>query len=288
MNNKLIAIRVTLVFLLITSIFLLIDGIKAVDIINDYNPSYYGIYYSDLKAIAVVELVFAIFILIFGLIALIVSFASQSEKSPHNMLLFVILLAAIQKIVAVFQAISLVNSISPGADIGATPVLMLVFLILAALLVVIAMFCVANDSFKGAGGVGIVAALLFVVVMIISLATGDSGEAMAIIYSVLFIISMIIFGIASGIAAAEGSYYYYRSVANHYHSAPKPVNSASTPTNVSGQSEMSTPLSKENSNQEQKGDDPAEALKKLKQLFDTGVITEEEYQEKRKKYIDKL
>lgn len=286
MNNKIIAIRVTLVFLLITSIFLLIDGIKAVDIINDYDPYYYGSYYSSIKAIAVVELVFAIFILLFGLIALIVSFASQSEKSPHNMLLFVILLAAIQKIVATFQAIGLVNEISPGADIGATPILMLVFLILAALLVVIAMICVANDSFKAAGGIGIVVALLFVVVMIISLATGENSEAMAIIYMVLFILSMIIFGIASGIAVAEGS--YYRSVANYYHSAPKPVNSASTPTNVSGQSEMSATSSKENSNHEQKGDDPAEALKKLKQLFDTGIITEEEYQEKRKKYIEKL
>lgn len=30
---------------------------------------------------------------------------------------------------------------------------------------------------------------------------------------------------------------------------------------------------------------PAEALKKLKELYDSGVISAEEYQEKRKKYL---
>ena len=34
--------------------------------------------------------------------------------------------------------------------------------------------------------------------------------------------------------------------------------------------------------------DASEQLRKLKKLFDDGVITAEEYEEKRKKYVDKL
>ena len=35
-------------------------------------------------------------------------------------------------------------------------------------------------------------------------------------------------------------------------------------------------------------DDPTEQLAKLKKLLDAGAITEEEYEEKRKPYVDRL
>ena len=295
-NKKNVGVVVTILFVVISAIFLLISSAESIDQINHITE--YSYIYISLKTVAVVQLVFSIVILVFSLIAIIVAFAAINDTAPFNLMLFVIVLIAVEKIATLFQAIELVKMVSPSAEADAETIISLVLLFLAVFLLFIGMICKANGKNTGAGGLGFVASLFTIIVVILVLASSDSAEELSIVYLVILLLSLLINGIVSGVliynysnkASSEAQQTEAVAADGGVQDEPKEnINNQEALPSDEVQTVQEAPKSQTTPKDSiENNEDPVESLVKLKKLLDNGIITQEEYEEKRKKYVDKL
>ena len=118
---------------------------------------------------------------------------------------------------------------------------------------------------------------LMFVIQIIGLATNAPDGSIAILKTVFLMFSLIASLLGFGMLT------YYQSNKPSVQQVSSPLPQQSEPREM-----VATPVKKEEPKVQPSCDDPAAQLEKLKNLFDKGVITKKEYEEKRKKYVDML
>ena len=200
MSKKVIGICVACILILISTIFLLIDAIKALQTINETIAQYSSSDYQAIelltqtKKIAIAQLVFSVFIILFSAIAIITCFASDYSKTPFNMMSTTLFVAVVQKLVALFLTDALAKQIAAASNFyystETTVIVCIVFLFIAALLILIGMICESKENEKAASGVGLTVLLLLLIIMIIVMASSSDSEALSTIYYIIFIISL--------------------------------------------------------------------------------------------------
>ena len=121
----------------------------------------------------------------------------------------------------------------------------------------VAILLIRNKKETQSGIIGAGGSLWFVVVIIIAISSGTDSNGFTILYLIFMIVSFIMMIATFGLSAVKES--------------NKAVSTQSIPNNQVGTTY-----------------DSAEELLKLKKLLDAGAITQEEYEEKRKKYVDSL
>ena len=172
---------------------------------------------------------------------------------------------SLEKVINSVGVLIIFQSYFPGIDVDSRSVVAMAFLAVSLILFTVSAILGKGKSKGAVGVVGFIASIFFLIPLFISLSS--EGKALALIYIVILLISFIgVFG------------YFVFDAVTDFMSSPvlSPVKEDSEP--VVSEKVESTYT---NTNTEQ-------ALLRLKRLLDQGVISEEEYNEKRKKYVDSL
>ena len=230
-------------------VFYVIDAIDAVVDFSEFSEDFYG----ALGSLYTFLLVFMIITLILGITTAVISFIPNiNKKNAVNCLLLVGSLLALEKLAYRIGVIVITKKyLYPEANFNATTIISIVFIVLAILSMLVALFM--NQYKKSLAGsiVGAVGTLWFFVVTIIDLSRSSDTTGFRTIYLIFTLVaSFVMIGafILAGLKVKE-----------------KPV--------------LAKAISSSDSEEE---------LLKLKRLLDAGAITQEEYEEKRKKYVDCL
>ena len=123
---------------------------------------------------------------------------------------------------------------------------------------------------KVCGGLGLIS---LIVVYIILFCTAEAMSVAIIVNIILFICVL-----ASGVCLFLPG--YLAPTRRRYFTSYTPTSTTQTSSQPATQQ---APQQKDN-----QSDDPIKKLKELKELLDSNIITQEEYEEKRKKYLDKI
>lgn len=263
-NAPLCAVVTALAFV----VYSILKIVQAIKVLNSF-----GTYTNDIisfaKGAVVFELISAIIILIMGVIIIVMSLKMVDDKPLYAATGALLGILTLASIIDFFVAYSLLKKMlgdyasMPGASIA-----QLVFLFIALVLIIVGLFL--NGSYMNddkAGIVFIIACACLIICSIITFANMNSDTAGLTIASAIFLLFGLLLAGFEYINSYGGSGYVYKKTVTHDSYDSSSYSSPSTNSNV---------------------DDPSEQLRKLKKLLDDGVITTEEYEEKRKKYVDKL
>ena len=239
----------------IAVVFYIINGIDALTELAEYE----GDYITAAKGLSIFQLVMAIIILLSGVATAIMGFApSVSKKNTISALIGVGVLTACEKLASIIGSIIIVKKyLFPDATLSGTSITTIIFVVLALLFLVGALFMIRfKKSIQGAA-LGSMGSLWLVVVFIISISSGTDSNGFTILYLVFILIAMLMMIITFAMSGVK---------------EPHKVVYAGHESVI----------------EEKPTHDSAEELLKLKKLLDAGAITQEEYEEKRKKYVDCL
>ena len=264
-NAPLCAVVTALAFV-VYSILTIVQAIKALNSFGTYTNDII----SFTKGVVVFELIVAIIILIMGVVIISMSLRMVDDKPLYAATGVLLGIFTLAFIIDIFLAYSLLKKIlgdyasMPGASIA-----QLIFLFIALVLIIAGLFL--NGSYMNddkAGIVFILACVCLIICTIITFANMDSNTAGLTIASTIFLLFGLLLAGYEYINSYGGSGYKPHKTVTHSsynsYSYSNPSPSSSSPS------------------------DASEPLRKLKKLFDDGIITAEEYEEKRKKYVDKL
>ena len=291
MNKKAVLICVTCIILFICSMFLFVDAIKGIQsinqTINQYTSHDYPVpdLYTASKNILVAQLVFTIFVIIFDIITIVTCFSADLPKTPTILLFITLFILVVQNIVAAFSAVSLIRKFNnPNYVMDSLSVVCLIFLFIVALMLLIAIGCEAKENERASSGLGLTISLFFFVLTIISMVSTTNPDTLATLYNVFFIVTLFTAAGAYAIVFVEDSYHLNKPTSypsNPFLNTKTHIVSSSTPKTEPRPAPVETNVSPATV-------DPTVELAKLKKLFDDEIITREEYEAKRKKYVDKL
>lgn len=253
----------TSLFLTVTFIIGIVVSIKGLSSLSSYSGSI--IDFS--KGIITFELIMSIVLLISCIITISIILKYGGNKTIYVSSSITFSSLALYSIVDTFLAFELLKKMIgnyaylPGETI-AKLVLLFVALLLALISLSLQKTLMHDDK---ANYLMIIACLCLMTCCIISFAAMSEGTDGTTISSTIFLT----------LGVVSGGYLFINSYA-HYGTSQK-----TTTTSYSASKNYNEPSTSKNI-------DPVEQLKMLKELYDTGVITSEEYTEKRKKYIDEL
>ena len=172
---------------------------------------------------------------------------------------------SLEKVINSVGLMIIMQTYYPGVSLGGGTIVAMAFLAVSLILFVVS-FALSKTKTKGVVGIaGLLGSIFFIIPLFMSFSEG--AQALSLVYIVILLISFIgVFG------------YFVFDAVTDFMSSPvlSPVKEDSEP--VVSEKVESTYT---NTNTEQ-------ALLRLKRLLDQGVISEEEYNEKRKKYVDSL
>ena len=212
--------------------------------------------------VSVAALLIAICAVVFLIKAMIGSI--KGEASALSTFTLGLALVAFEKVVSVFGALIILIVNYPSAEMGARGIVMCAFLIISLVLFVVTTFLAKGKSKGATGIVGSTGSIFFLIVLFMSFS--GSSAALSIIYMVVLLVAFIgVFG-----------YFVLHTVSDFLVSqtiSPMPKEEKVEEVIVNN------PFDKTNAEQ---------GLLRLKRLLDQGAITEEEYEEKRKQYVDSL
>ena len=268
-NTPLFAGLVALL-LLVFGILELIEAIKGLNSIGSAT----GSIASYAKGAITFELVLSIIIIISTLISLTMAITTAEDKSLFCSTGVVLTIFTLGSIIDTFVAYGLIKKIMGAyATFPGVGIAKLVFLFFTLLLLAIGLLMLGSYEFDSKGpGVLAGASASLVIVCIISFIAMDSNT------SGLTIAAAIIFLFATLLSFAE----YLSSYSSSFSYSNSSSNSNKYTYNEDTDSFEEVDQSQNYDN------DASTQLRKLKSLLDDGIITTEEYEEKRKKYVDKL
>ena len=257
MNSKVVKIvaGITASIISLAVIFYIVNGIDALTELAEYE----GEFVSATKSLVIFELVVAVVILLCGVFTAIISFnPSTNKKNTITLLLSAGILIALEKLISIIWTLAIAKKyISPDISISAINIITVIFICLTLLFMSVAILLIRNKKETQSGIIGAGGSLWFVVVIIIAISSGTDSNGFTILYLIFMIVAFIMMIATFGLSAVKES--------------NKAVSTQSIPNNQVGPTY-----------------DSAEELLKLKKLLDAGAITQEEYEEKRKKYVDCL
>ena len=235
------------------AVFYIIDAIDMVIDLSEFSEDFY----EALGSLYIFQLVLMIIAVIVGITAAVVSFTPvTSKKNAVNCLLATGLFIVLEKLTYRIGVMVITKKyLYPDANFNASTIISIVFIVLAILSMLTALFM--NQYKKNMAGsiLGAVGTLWLFVVIIMDLCRDTETTGFNTIYLIFTLVGSIIMIGAFVLAGFKDS--------------ARPVLAKSTPVI-------------------EKPSDNAEELLKLKKLLDAGAITQEEYEEKRQKYVDKL
>lgn len=238
--------------------------INAVDGLTDLSE-YSGDYINAVKSLTVFELVMAIIILGLGIVTAIFSFApSISKKRAVNSIIGVASLMSLEKMISIIAGYNIIKKyVYPYAELDGVSIATIVFVIIALIFMIASL--ITNQFVKKPifGPIfGIIGAISFLVVMILVFTNSSESTGFTTLYLIFTLIAVLT--MVAGLAFAP----FNDKKKESYESSSNPIKFMDYAPHSSK--------------------DSAEELLKLKKLFDAGAITQEEYEEKRKKYVDSL
>ena len=252
----------------IMSLILAIQGLDALKSSSGILPSSYISAFRSSLIVTLIGIIGVILILLIGVGKSLTG--SKSFVSATSSVLTVLTFADL------LSAIILMGATSTSG--GALVIVGIVFEVIAFLLSIASVFyCATTEKGKDFGVTGFAASLIMFVIQIITLATNAPSGALAILKAVFLMLSLVMSLLGFGMLT------YYQSNKPSAQQVSSPLPQPSEPREV-----VVTPVSKEEPKVQPSSDDPVAQLEKLKNLLDKGVITKEEYEEKRKKYVDML
>ena len=243
--------------LVVTFILEMVGIISSLKDISGYSgPTFEGT-----RGLLIFELVTVILII---LSCLYVFVCKRYEKRIYVAVGIPFALISLRAIIDTFWAFGIIKNVYPySISMPGMAIAKLVFLFIALLTLIIGIWLEGSFTNDDKANIFMIVALVAIFICcILSFASMNSStEGLTIVANVLLTISVVV-GIALYVIS------FIKEEAPH------------KATYKTG--EIVYPLPSKDNN------DPVEQLKKLKELFDSGVITAEEYEEKRKKYVDKL
>ena len=258
----------TAFLMLVFGILELIQAIRGLNSISGGNNEIA----SYARGAIVFELIMSIIIILSSLISLTMALKNAEAKSLYYSTGVVLTLFTLGSIIDTFIAYGLLRKIlGDYASFPGSSIAKLVFLFIALLLLIIGLFMLRSYLYDSKGG-GVLAgaSVSLLVVCIISFTVMNSDT------DGITIASTIIFLLATILSCAEYiNSYGYDDYSYSSTNSTQYKYDASTDTFIETKPSVSD-------------NDASEQLRKLKKLFDDGIITAEEYEEKRKKYVDKL
>lgn len=269
-NVKAIAL-LTYVCYFVFAIMSLILAIQGLDVLKSSSGSMPSSYISAFRSSLIVTLIGTIAVILILLIGVGKSLTgSKSFVSAASSVLVILIFADL------LTSIILMGATSTSPD--ALTIVGIVFEIIAFLLSIASVFyCASTDKGKDFGVAGFAASLIMFVIQIIVLATNAPSGSLAILKTVFLMLALV------GSLLGFGMLTYYNSNKPSVQQVSNPL-----PQQSEHREMEPTPVNKEEPKVQSSSDDPVAQLEKLKNLLDKGVITKEEYEEKRKKYVDML
>ena len=223
-----------------------------------------GGYITATIILSVISLLVAIAAFIILLIASIKLAGKIRYGNPTFLFLLGLVFVSLEKVISTVGAMIILQSYAPGISVDGGSIVVIAFLVISLILFIV---CAALSKGKTKGVVGIVGSIgsiFFLVPLFISISGGLNS--LSLIYLVILLLAYI------GVFV----YFVFDTVTDYTFT---PVESSETKEQEVNVNKVESTYT--NTNTEQ-------ALLRLKRLLDQGVISEEEYNEKRKKYVDSL
>lgn len=235
------------------AVFYIIDAIDAVVDFSEFSEDFYN----AIGNLYVFLLVFMVITMIFAIVTAVISFVpSTKKKNAVNCLILTGFLLVLEKLVYRIGVIVITKKyLIPDASFNATTIITIVFIALALLSLLTALFMNQVKKTMAGSILGAVGALWLFVIIIMDLTRSTETTGFNTIYLIFTLVASIVMIGAFVLAGLKDT--------------NKPALAKSY-------------IASESKN------DSAEELLKLKRLLDAGAITQEEYEEKRKKYVDCL
>lgn len=273
--KRIIGYAIGVIFIIVV----IMDFINTISHFNDLNnlTEQYGLH-DFMVTIAVFELVFDFGMFLASIFTLykINKEDCDYDETPTSACLSISLLLTLLLHITTDMAVGYANWLSkktypPSSyTTPAESVIVIVLTIIAFLTLTFSVIYNSNLSLKKAvGGVGIISLLTVYFVSFSNISS--ETEAFAVVINVLLFVGIALTGVFLLIPGLI-SYYKKRTPSTNTNS------NTSTPNN-SAVINASSQVNKE---------DASKKLKELKELLDSGIITQEEFEGKRKKYIDQL
>ena len=252
--------------------FAIVGVLELISSIKGFNQlgSGSGDVYSFARGALTFELIASVILLGASSISLAIISKNRNDKPIYASTLSILSLFTLSSIIDTFVAFELAKKMmgpySGDISMPGVGIAKLIFLFLALALFGVGFFLLKSYYHDDkAGGVAAAGAACLIICCIFAFASMDGNSDGLIITATIFLL------IGCLLAATE--------YINSYGSGFRPRIHYSTSSNYAQPSQ---------SNNSSNKSDAADELRKLKELYDDGVITSEEYNEKRKKYIDEL
>ena len=255
-------------------IFRIIDISKGLEALEDPVYSYADFltkYAEAMHLILVLDIIIVILLMLMCLLSTAFTFRFDSKVLLHNGSMIVLTVAMIEKIYILVAGYELSNAYFIPFDMPASTIAIISILGTGLLCAITSMFIrefVKSDTPSGV--LSIFAVVCLITAMIVGFASGSSSKN---IISVLFDVFSIL-----GAFLMIGQYVTY-----FIHPETHPVKEEKV-VEIKKVEVKEKPVKKV----EVKDDDIMEKLSYLKSLFEKDLISEEEYKQKRQKYVDKL
>lgn len=255
-------------------LFFVVGIIELIGAIKGLNQIGSGDIFSFARGVLVFELISAIILLAASIISIAIIIMVDGDNPIYASSAAMLSLFTLSSIIDTFLSYALLKKMAGAySDYISMPtvgVVKLVLLFIAILLFIVGFFLLKSYTTEDkACGVFAAGTGCLLVCCVLAFTTMDRNTDGFTITSTIF----LLIGCLLGITEFLNSYGYSGrrlNTPNYHHSSSYNPHSYSNPTVNRGEK------------------DSVDELRKLKELYDEGIITSEEYNEKRKKYVDKL
>ena len=295
-TNKALCIIAT-AFILFGCILYMIEGLDAINTLRStlsgYNINRAPI--DKLISISTFQVIIAIVVMIIAFIGIFVAASAQSNSKRTAVISLCFVILCFEKIYSIFALRNYyIEYIDKNYSLDGWSVFGLILLFGAIFLFLACLGLIGDGKERSLFNTGLIACIFISVVFIITLSTLVSATFTSIMYCLLIIAAAVITSVAYFQARNNNStpvvvkttpsqfHYDPTSYENFGPSTSQPQSKPVEPVVKPAPVVDSTPKPVKNEL------DPVDELLKLKKLFDAGAITQEEYEDKRKKYVDKL
>ena len=265
------------------NIFRIIDVVYAIQLINDANPT--SEYVSTMTSVFVLDIIIVIILMLTCLLQIAVTFIVKSKYALYYASVIILALLNIEKIYIIIASNA---ALAWAYDILAGEVML--FLMLAMSVLTLTASAIVRKMVRSdipSSILGLASSACFTIVMFIYLVSLQPADSIfSKLYCVILIAGCVglILRFVFNIRGDRVPTTAIEIVEEE--EAPAVEQPIEEPSPVEEEPQPVEEVKEEGS--DMVNDDIEAALTRLKDLYDKGLITTEEYNEKRKKYIDKL